>query len=72
MSFYEYRQLHSRSKSVRDSSGSFRIKEIEDINVYAFQYLMKWKEMLVRVRLTKFPSSVYRGQGLHLFAMVDR
>ncbi len=49
MSFHEHRQLLSGLKMVRDSSGFLRVEKMEDVDVYAFQCLMKGKEMLARV-----------------------
>ena len=56
---------------VRDSSGFLRVEKMEDVDVYAFQCLMKWKEMLARVDRQNF-YRVYSGQELHLFTLVNR
>ena len=57
MSFHEHRQIPSGWKTMRDSSGFFRIKEMIYVDIQAFQCLMKLKKTLAWVPTTKSPSS---------------
>ncbi len=67
--FHVYPQLLSGPKTVWDPSGFFRIEEMIDVDIYAFERLYMEGHISMNIA-TRILSSASL-QGLHLFALGD-